>query len=151
MEELAKKIEDTIHEILSHSNNNIEILIGKDEDGELTNTQRHILMMIKNGDITNKEIAIKLKVSNAAITKAIKGLILRGLISVRKDEKDGRVLRYKLSNSAKIIANKHEVNHDRTLNSYKRLLESYSEEERRIINSFLDNLVRTIRGRNEVY
>lgn len=54
------------------------------------------------------DLALKLNVSQAAITKAIKILIKEGMIVALKDINDARILRYKLSNEAKNIADKQE-------------------------------------------
>lgn len=147
MDKLSKKIEFTINEIILKLSGQNEVLIGKCPCGDkITNTQKHILMLLKDEDITNKDLALKLNISQAAITKAIKILIKEGMIVALKDINDARVLRYKLSNEAKNIADKHKDHHKQTLLHLNELVSAYSSEEREVISRFLDDLSLKLRG-----
>lgn len=147
MKNLAYKIESTINEIIINSGNQNEFLVGECFcNHNFTNTQKHILMLLKNENINNKDIAYKLNISQAAVTKAIKSLVIEKMLIVEKDNKDGRILRYKLSKEAINIAKEHENHHQRTINSYNKILEKYNKDEKEIINKFLDDLINNIRG-----
>lgn len=145
--EISKKIEKTINEIILQAGNKNEILVGDCHcNHDYTNTQKHILMLLKNEDISNKELAYKLNISQAAVTKAIKFLLSENMIISEKDPSDARVIKYTLSEEALHIAKEHEEHHKRTINHYDSLLAKYSESEKEIISSFLDDLVKSIRG-----
>lgn len=148
MENLAEKIETTLNEIVLFAGNHNEILIGECHcNHDFTNTQKHILMLLKKENYSNKDLATKLNISQPAVTKAIKMLIKENMLLVEKDSNDGRILRYTLSDVALHIANEHENHHNRTLISYKNILENYSEADRLVINKFLDELIDKVRGR----
>lgn len=78
MKNLAYKIESTINEIIIiNSGNQNEFLVAECFcNHNFTNTQKHILMLLKNENINNKDIAYKLNISQAAVTKAIKSLVI---------------------------------------------------------------------------
>lgn len=146
MQPLAHQIEQTLHEIILNSENQLEILVGAcQSEMRLTNTQEHILMLIENNAFTNKEIAKQLNVSQAAITKAIKALIAQDLLVAVRDSRDARIVRYSLTDLAKPIAEEHAYHHAHTLASYQELVGQYSEEEQVIISHFLTDLVKKIR------
>ncbi|MGT2716493.1 zinc-dependent MarR family transcriptional regulator [Streptococcus respiraculi] len=146
MEQLAHQIDQSLHEIILSSENQLEILVGTcRSEMRLTNTQEHILMLIENNAFTNKEIAKQLNVSQAAITKAIKALIAQDLLVAVRDSRDARIVRYSLTDLAKPIADEHAHHHAHTLASYEELVEQYSEDEQAIISRFLTDLVKKIR------
>lgn len=146
MKELARQIDQSLHEIILSSENQLEILVGAcQSEMRLTNTQEHILMLIENNAFTNKEIARQLNVSQAAITKAIKALIAQDLLVAVRDSRDARIVRYSLTDLAKPIADEHAHHHAHTLASYEELVEQYSEDEQAIISRFLTDLVKRIR------
>lgn len=143
---LAKKIEDTINEILFIAGNKSEILVGDCHcDKNYTNTQKHILMLLKEDEISNKDLAEKLNMTQAAVTKAIKSLITDEMITAQKDMSDGRIIRYKLSKEALNVADEHKAHHHRTIDSYQKLLANYSANEQDLIDRFLNDLIRKIR------
>lgn len=145
MTDLAHQIDQTLHDIVLCSENQLEILVGSCQSTvRLTNTQEHILMLIENNAYTSSEIAKQLRVSQAAITKAIKSLIAKDLLVAVRDEKDARVVRYSLTEEAKPIASEHTHHHHHTIESYRDLLLNYSEEEQLVIGRFLTDLVEKI-------
>ncbi|MBU0279091.1 MULTISPECIES: MarR family transcriptional regulator [unclassified Gemella] len=147
MEDIAHKIENTLNEIIIHSGNQNELLVGECFcNHNYTNTQKHILMILKNENTNNKDLAKKLNISQAAVTKAIKLLLEENMLIAEKDNKDGRILRYKLSKEALDVATEHENHHQRTINSYKQILENYNTSEKEIISKFLADLIKNIRG-----
>lgn len=142
MQNLAHKIEFVINEILLYCANHNEILICDAlMEKKLTNTQKHILMLLKKYDLTNKELAQKLRISQAAVTKAIKSLIQQNMINAEKDLNDGRILRYKLSKEALFIAQEHENHHIQTLKKFETIVSKYSLEEREVVDKFLNDLI----------
>ncbi|MBF0710224.1 MULTISPECIES: MarR family transcriptional regulator [unclassified Gemella] len=144
---ISKKIEETIKDIILQAGNKNEILVGDCHcNHNYTNTQKHILMLLKNENISNKELAYHLNISQAAVTKAIKFLINEDIIIPEKDPNDARIIKYILSEKAIYIAKEHEEHHKRTLNHYDNLLSKYSESEKKLISNFLDDLVKSIRG-----
>lgn len=146
MEQLAHQIDQSLHDIILSSENQLEILVGHcQSEMQLTNTQEHILMLIENNSFTNKEIAQQLNVSQAAITKAIKSLIAQDLLIAVRDSRDARIIRYSLTELAKPIAMEHAHHHAQTLASYNELLGHYSADEQAVISRFLSDLVKKIR------
>lgn len=147
MDTLSNKIECTVNEILSVGANRNEVLLCESmTDSGFTNTQQHILMLLKKENITNKEIAKNLRISQAAVTKAMKQLIKENLIIAEKDTTDARILRYKLSEEALHIASEHEIHHSQTIDNYKSILENYNIEEREVIDRFLNDLLNKLKG-----
>lgn len=146
MDKLSKKIEFVLNQIVSKAGNQNELLFGKCIcESNITNTQKHILMLLENQNITNKDISIKLNITQAAVTKAIKSLIKEGFIESVKDKNDARILRYKLSEKAKEIAITHKQHHDRSLNTLKNIVNEYTDEEKLIISNFLDKILEKVR------
>ncbi|RRD29803.1 MarR family transcriptional regulator [Streptococcus minor] len=147
MKELAQQIDRALHDIVLCSENQLEILVGSCQSAvTLTNTQEHILMLIENNSYTSSEIAKQLKVSQAAITKAIKSLISKEMLVGVRDEQDARVVRYSLTEIAKPIAAEHTHHHVHTIEAYEELLKSYSAEEQLVISRFIKDLVQKIKG-----
>lgn len=147
MKELAQQIDRALHDIVLCSENQLEILVGSCQSAvTLTNTQEHILMLIENNSYTSSEIAKQLKVSQAAITKAIKSLISKEMLVGVRDEQDARVVRYSLTEIAKPIAAEHTHHHVHTIEAYEELLKSYSTEEQLVISRFMKDLVQKIKG-----
>lgn len=146
MSQFALDIEKCLHEIVSSSENQLEILVGSCQStAKLTNTQEHILMLIEKAVYTNTEIAKQLNVSQAAITKATKSLVAQGLLVAVKDSKDARIVRFSLTEAAKPIAAEHAHHHAHTLEAYEELLDNYSLDEQELIARFLNELVEKIR------
>ena len=146
MSQFALDIEKCLHEIVSSSENQLEILVGSCQStAKLTNTQEHILMLIEKAAYTNTEIAKQLNVSQAAITKATKSLVAQGLLVAVKDSKDARIVRFSLTEAAKPIAAEHAPHHAHTLEAYEELLDNYSLDEQELIARFLNELVEKIR------
>lgn len=144
---ISKKIEKTINDIILHAGNKNEILVGDCHcNHDYTNTQKHILMLLKNKNISNKELAFNLNISQAAVTKAIKFLLSENMIVSEKDPNDARIIKYILSDEAMHIATEHEEHHKRTIHHYEELLSRYDETEREVISNFLDDLSESIRG-----
>lgn len=147
MKELAQQIDRALHDIVLCSENQLEILVGSCQSTvTLTNTQEHILMLIENNSYTSSEIAKQLKVSQAAITKAIKSLISKEMLVGVRDEQDARVVRYSLTEIAKPIAAEHTHHHAHTIEAYEELLQNYSTEEKLVISRFMKDLVQKIKG-----
>lgn len=147
MKELAQQIDRALHDIVLCSENQLEILVGSCQSAvTLTNTQEHILMLIENNSYTSSEIAKQLKVSQAAITKAIKSLISKEMLVGVRDEQDARVVRYSLTEIAKPIAAEHTHHHAHTIEAYEELLQNYSTEEQLVIGRFMKDLVQKIKG-----
>lgn len=146
MNQVAYQIDQALHEIVLSSENQLEILVGSCQSNvRLTNTQEHILMLIENSSYTSSEIAKQLKVSQAAITKAIKSLIAQDMLVAVRDSKDARVVRYSLTEIAKPIAAEHTHHHIHTIAAYEEVLSAYSKEEQAMIGRFMKDLVGKIK------
>ena len=142
MSQLAHEIDRFLNEIILKSENQHEILIGScTSDVPLTNTQEHILMLLSEESLTNSELARRLKVSQAAVTKAIKSLIKKEMLEPFKDAKDARIIFYRLTELAKPVAAEHQHHHHHTIEIYEKLANRYSSDEQAIIQQFLETLV----------
>ena len=141
MSEVANKIDRSLNSILLLSENQHEILVGSCTSGvSLTNTQEHILMLVADEALTNSVLAKKLKVSQAAITKAVKPLLSQGMLETYRDENDARVLYYRLTEIGKPIAVEHQHHHQHTLHTYENVLSKFTKNEQGVISRFLDLL-----------
>lgn len=143
---IALEIEKCLHEIVLSSENQLEILVGNCQSSvKLTNTQEHILMLIEKNAYTNTEIAKQLNISQAAVTKATKSLVAQGLLEAVRDSKDGRVVRFSLTDLARPIAAEHAHHHAHTLEAYEDLLKGYTADEQELIVRFMQDLVEKIK------
>lgn len=141
MSEVANKIDRFLNSILLLSENQHEILVGSCTSGvSLTNTQKHILMLVADEALTNSVLAKKLNVSQAAITKAVKPLLSQGMLETYRDENDARVLYYRLTEIGKPIALEHQHHHQHTLHTYEDVLSKFTKNEQGVISRFLDLL-----------
>ncbi|HFR3701579.1 MULTISPECIES: zinc-dependent MarR family transcriptional regulator [unclassified Streptococcus] len=146
MNPIALEIEKCLHEIVLSSENQLEILVGNCQSSvKLTNTQEHILMLIEKNAYTNTEIAKQLNISQAAVTKATKSLVAQGLLEAVRDSKDGRVVRFSLTDLARPIAAEHAHHHVHTLEAYEDLLKGYTTDEQELIGRFMQDLVEKIK------
>ena len=142
MSQLAHEIDRFLNEIILKSENQHEILIGScTSDVPLTNTQEHILMLLSEESLTNSELARRLKVSQAAVTKAIKSLIKKEMLEPFKDAKDARIIFYRLTELAKPVAAEHQHHPHHTIEIYEKIANRYSSDEQAIIQQFLETLV----------
>lgn len=141
LSEVANKIDRFLNSILLLSENQHEILVGSCTSGvSLTNTQEHILMLVADEALTNSVLAKKLNVSQAAITKAVKPLLIQGMLETYRDENDARVLYYRLTEIGKPIALEHQHHHQHTLHTYEDVLSKFTKNEQGVISRFLDLL-----------
>ena len=142
MTDLAEKIDHFLNEVILKSENQHEILIGScQSEVALTNTQEHILMLLSEETLTNSDLAKRLKVSQAAVTKAVKSLLQRDMLQNFKDKKDARVTFYRLTDLARPIAEEHKHHHAHTLEAYESLVKNFSASEQAVIEKFLDGLI----------
>ncbi|KXT72841.1 Transcriptional repressor AdcR for Zn(2+)-responsive expression [Streptococcus sp. DD10] len=145
MTNLALEIDEFLNEVILRSENQHEILIGScTSQAPLTNTQEHILMLLSGEALTNTDLAKRLNVSQAAVTKAIKSLLNKDMLESFKDEKDGRVSFYRLTELGKPVAQEHQHHHRHTLEAYKRLVDTYTPREQDLIAHFLKDLIKEI-------
>ena len=101
MSKLAKELDGFFNRILVLAEHQNELLLGHcQSDLELTNTQEHILMLLSHERLTNSDLAKRLKVSQAAVTKAVKAMIRQELLETHKDDSDARISYYSLTDAA---------------------------------------------------
>lgn len=142
MSQLAHEMDHFLNEIILKAENQHEILIGSCTSGmPLTNTQEHILMLLSEESLTNSELAKRLNVSQAAVTKAIKSLIKQEMLEPLKNQKDARVIFYRLTELAKPVAAEHHHHHQHTLEIYEKIANQYTPNEQATIQKFLETLV----------
>ena len=139
---LAEQIDQFLNEVVLRAENQHEVLIGScTSEVALTNTQEHSLMLLAEDKLTNTDLARFLKVSQAAVTKAIKSLIKQGMLEAVKDSNDARVTYYHLTDLAKPVAAEHRHHHAHTLDAYEKVVGQFSEKEQETIGRFLTTLV----------
>lgn len=139
--ELATKIDNFLNALIAKTEHQNELLIGHcQSDVNLTSTQEHILMLLKNNKLTNTDLAKELSISQAAVSKAVKQLLKKELVTSVKDEKDARVTFLILTKLGKPMADEHEDHHQSTLTVYDTILENFSDDEKKTINCFLEKL-----------
>ncbi|HEL0757482.1 TPA: zinc-dependent MarR family transcriptional regulator [Streptococcus equi subsp. zooepidemicus] len=144
---LEKKLDSLVNHILLKAENQHELLFGAcQSDVKLTNTQEHILMLLSQEKLTNTDLAKRLNISQAAVTKAIKGLIKQEMLAGTKDTVDARVTYFELTDLARPIAKEHTHHHDKTLAVYHRLLAHFSAEEQVIVEKFITAFSEELEG-----
>lgn len=135
---LAHDIDQLVNQILVKAENQHELLIGAcQSDVKLTNTQEHILMLLSEDMLTNSDLARELKVSQAAVTKAVKSLVNQGLLQAVKDKVDARLTYFKLTEEGLPIAHEHSHHHGHTLSVYEALLQEFDTQEKETIHRFV--------------
>lgn len=144
---LEKKLDNLVNRILLKAENQHELLFGAcQSDVKLTNTQEHILMLLSQEKLTNTDLAKRLNISQAAVTKAIKGLIKQEMLAGTKDTVDARVTYFELTDLARPIAKEHTHHNDKTLAVYHRLLAHFSAEEQVIVEKFITAFAEELEG-----
>lgn len=145
---LSHTLDQLVHKILLTAENQNELLIGScQSDIKLTNTQEHILMLLSQDDkLTNSDLARCLKVSQAAVTKAVKSLLAGDLLQATKDKDDGRVTYFQLTPAALPIAKEHAHHHEHTVAVYDKVLSAFSSEEQAVIERFISDLSQELDG-----
>ena len=98
-------------------------------------------MLLSEESLTNSELAKRLNVSQAAVTKAIKSLIKQEMLEPFKNQKDARVIFYRLTELAKPVAAEHHHHHQHTLEIYEKIANQYTPNEQATIQKFLETLV----------
>jgi DNA-binding MarR family transcriptional regulator len=140
-QQLTQQIDVFFTKIMQLVENKQEILLGKCESGAgLTNTQEHILMLLLQEKLTNAKLAEKLKISPAAVTKALKKLQQLNLTRSEKSPTDERIVLWHLSETGKPIAQEHGNHHQATLATYTKIADAFSENEQKTILKFLEKL-----------
>lgn len=135
--QLDKQLDDLVNQILIRAENQHELLFGSCQSGvKLTNTQEHILMLLSQERLTNSDLAKRLNVSQAAITKAIKNLVSRGLLASVKDKVDARVTYFEVTEDAQPVAQEHMEHHNATLTVYDALFDNFSDDEKDVLSRF---------------
>lgn len=138
---ISRQIDLLLTKIMQLAENKQEVLLGKCESGAgLTNTQEHILMLLLEGKLTNAKLAEQLKISPAAVTKALKKLQQGQLILSEKSATDERIVLWQLSKTGQPIAQEHAHHHQATLDTYDSIMSEFSEAERKTIGRFLKRL-----------
>lgn len=138
---LAGQIDQFLGTVMQFAENKHEILLGECESQyKLTSTQEHILMLLSAEVSTNARIAEKLRISPAAVTKALKKLQEQDLIQSSRAPKDERVILWSLTELALPVANEHAAHHKKTLAAYQELGNKFTEEEQEVIVRFLSKL-----------
>ena len=138
---IANQIDQFLGTIMQFEENKHEILLGKCEsDVKLTSTQEHILMLLAEQISTNAKIAEKLKISPAAVTKALKKLQEQELIKSGRATNDERVVLWSLTEKAVPVAKEHATHHEKNLSTYQELGNKFTDEEQEVISKFLSAL-----------
>jgi DNA-binding MarR family transcriptional regulator len=144
---LEQEIDQFLNTIMQFAENKHEILLGACESHlKLTSTQEHILMLLSAEQSTNARIAESLKISPAAVTKALKKLQEQTLISSSRAKNDERVVLWRLTEQGQPIAQEHETHHEKTVETYKNLADQFSESDQATISRFLATLTEEFRS-----
>ncbi|MFC3928569.1 zinc-dependent MarR family transcriptional regulator [Streptococcus caprae] len=138
---LAEELDGLMNQIVLKAENQLELLIGQcKSEVKLTNTQEHILMLLAEERLTNTDLAKRLNVSQAAITKAVKSLVAKEMLTSVKDTEDARVSYFTLTAEAEPIAREHSHHHEDTLHAYDGVINQFSSEEQTVIARFIQTL-----------
>ena len=68
-----------------------------------------------------------------------------GMLEALKDEKDARIVLYRLTDLGRPVAEEHSHHHDHTLAVYNQVLSEFSQEEQMVISKFLSRLLEDLR------
>ena len=67
------------------------------------------------------------------------------VLEALKDEKDARIVLYRLTDLGRPVAEEHSHHHEHTLEVYNQVLSNFSEDEQLVISSFLTRLLEDLR------
>jgi DNA-binding MarR family transcriptional regulator len=126
--------------------NSRELLLGG-SGSQLTGTQGHVLMLLADTPaMTNGELAKALSVSQAAVTKAMRGLSTAdpALAVATVDARDARVKAWSLTDAGQSFAAAHRQRHAETAAAYAEILDEFSESEQATISRFLTVLLKRL-------
>lgn len=142
---IFEKIETLTHKMEVNKKDKKEIsslVLNTDEslNKHWTIVQLHIVDVIKHSEekVNNKYLADRLKVSKAAITKAINILIERNIIVENKQSDNKKSKYYLLTENGDKLALVHKEAHNKIKNDYYQMLGEFTEDELEIINKFLN-------------
>lgn len=127
--------------------NSRELLLGTSGD-QLTSTQGHVLMLLAdNESLTNSELSRKLNLTQAAITKAMRGLAQAepALVTVSVNPTDARVKAWSLTDAGVTFAAAHRLRHQETAQAYGDILNEFSSDEQATISRFLAALLERLK------
>ena len=141
--DLEQQIDQFLGKIMQFAENKHEILLGECESQlKLTSTQEHILMLLSAEKSTNARISEKLKISPAAVTKALKKLQEQDMIISSRATNDERLVLWSLTEKGLPIAKEHAGHHEKTLATYQRISAQFTNQEQEVIARFLTDLVK---------
>jgi len=139
--QLEFQLDQFLTGLIQGSENKQEFLIGHCQSSvKLTSTQEHILMMLRKTSLTNAQMAERLNISPAGITKALKKLQSKNLITSKKNTNDERMIFWKLTEQALPIAQEHESHHKHTLEKYQKIMTDFDRKEQDVISKFIEKL-----------
>lgn len=105
----------------------------------------HVIAYIGKYNITNAiSIAKYLKITRGGISKINFRLIQKGLIEAHQKEGNKREVFYTLTSLGKKVYFIHNTLHEKTLHSFRQIVETYNESEKVIISDFLNVLIEKI-------
>lgn len=108
---------------------------------ELSLTECHVIACITTMKNPNGiSIAAELKMTRGGISKIAARLLQKNLITTYKDEKNQKIIYYKLTPLGEKVNQIHEKLHKENHDSIEAIANSYSIEEQRIILKFIKDL-----------
>lgn len=111
----------------------------------LNYSEVHTLDLIGSAeDVNGILLSKKMNMTKGALSKITKKLLEKGLIESYKKLGNKKELYFKLSESGKIIYEKHRRIHEEGIERDKELFSSFSQEERNVILRFMDKTIEDI-------
>ncbi|MBQ0065972.1 MAG: winged helix-turn-helix transcriptional regulator [Firmicutes bacterium] len=111
----------------------------KKQGVKLSMNEVHLLESIeKASDNTMSHIAKRSMVTQGTLTTNVKSLVKKGYVERYKDEKDGRIVRLKITQPAKEVLRIHDSFHDEMID---KAVEHLNLQEDKLLISSLENIL----------
>ena len=115
-------------------------------ENEWTMTQLHIVSLIKehSSSANNTFLACQLRLSKPAITKAVNGLLEKGMVVSGKKEDDQKCVYYSLTKAGQRLAIMYDEQHQKVIRRYEQMLNSFQDNELEVITRFMNEWTQLI-------
>ncbi|WP_312110777.1 MarR family transcriptional regulator [Brevibacillus reuszeri] len=115
-------------------------------ENEWTMTQLHIVSLIQehSSSANNAFLACQLRLSKPAITKAVNGLLEKGIVVSGKKEDDQKCVYYSLTEAGQRLAFMYDEHHQKVIQRYEEMLNSFQNNELEVITRFMNTWTQLI-------
>lgn len=140
--EKIQHLNDVIQTFARQYQKQSEAMISHPVTALINPTQAHILMLLLASPqpLANNQLALMMKLTRPAITKAIKELLKANYLKAQPAQHDRRCLEYQLTAAGYRIARQHQAGHEARLMQLATLSKQYTPHELAKIEQFMQTM-----------